>query len=417
MTAQLLPAVPISTHRKIDIQTLRTVLTARHNQRYDVVVPTSTVLLSGGNLAVNGLDPVQVPDFVRPARIDEDGVHAEQVVPGFQFDPSGLYRPTHIVDQHLANLFDIPVRYIRKLRDQDVELLDINVNRWAAKATGSSLLRLLWGSSEHDAETNGVVRAILSDRYAIIDHLDTVVSILQGLRQTQRPDGSFLDGSNITQIDLSEEKLYLEIEVPEIAVHARSLVENYRSPFTGQTGAELPLVHAGIKITNSEIGRGAFAIKPFAKFEVCANGATIDGFGIHKVHLGKVLEQGSVKWSNETLAAANELVRNQTADAVGQFLSTDFLSAAVDRWEQAAGVEVKSVKETFEVIAKELSYTEAEQDDIFGAFIKGGDTSAFAVGHAVTAASQNIADPDRAHELAESHFAAVQIAAREAQKS
>lgn len=406
MTASLLPVVPDETLRKAELPALIDVLRRRHAQTLDVVVPTNNIRSLGGNLVIGGLDEVEVP--AQPARLTPSGV--TEAREAFTFDPAGLYRPTHIVDQDLASLFEIPVRYVRKLRDQHVDLLDTNVNEWAARADGKSLLRLLWGSSDN-GEVNGIVRAIRSDRFAInMDHLDTVMGIYSAIK------AKGIEGT-ITQVDLSDEKLYLSIEIPEIAVHGRSLIANYRSPFTGQLGSELPLVHAGLKFTNSEIGRGAFEITPFAVFEVCANGATINAHKLRKVHLGKVLEEGQIKWSQETLNAANELVRSQVGDAIDSFLSTDFLENVIDEWEKEAGVEVVKPADTIKVIAKELQYSEEEQDAILDMFIKGGDMSAFGMGHAVTAAVQEFDDPDRAHEVGESHLEAVQIAARVAVKA
>lgn len=404
MSVNTLPAVPEQALRNSDIPSLINVLRARRNQKVDVVMPTNNLRMRGGNLEVAGLDDVEIPEV--PASMNENGV--TPAVPGFTFNPSGLYSPTGVVDQHLSSMFDIPVRYLRKLRTQDVELLDTTINRHADRATGSNLVRLIWGSLAGRDDLTGIVRAVLSDRYAIIDHLDTVMSILAGLKEAN------LDASNIRGIDLSDNRLYLNIEVPEIAVHGRSLIQGYRSPFTGQTGEELPMVHAGLKFTNSEIGRGAFEILPYAMFEVCSNGATINAFKMRKVHLGRQLDQGEIKWSQATLNAANELVRNQVRDAVGQFLTTDFLEKVVTGWEAEAGIEVAKPVDVLTVISKELSYTEAEQDLILADFIKGGQTTAFGIGHAVTSAAQRIDDPDRANELQESHLAAVAIAAREA---
>jgi hypothetical protein len=400
-----LPEVPAQALRRADLAAIVPVLKARRAQKLDVVVPTSQVLASGGNILIQGLDSVQVPSHTR---LSEDGV---TTVPGFTYNPSGLYQPTSVVDQQISDLHKIPVRYLRKLRNEDVELFDINVNRHAARATGSNLVRLIWGQLPGNDSVTGIVRAILSDRYAIIDHLDTVLAVLAGL------DELGLGGDNITSLDLSDRRLYMEIDAPEVAVAGRELVQNYKSPFTGQTGAELPLIHAGIKIINSEIGHGAFEVKPFARFEVCANGATIDGFGVRKVHVGKQLDQGEVSWSQDTLRAANELVRNQVKDAVGQFLSVDFLSARVDEWRELAGVEVSKPAETIKVIASELAWTEDEADSILGKFIKGGDTSAFAFGQAVTAQAQDVDNADRSHELGDQHLKAAKIAAREAVKA
>lgn len=404
MSIDLLPEVPAQALRNVDLAAAVPVLKARRAQKIDVVVPTNQVRAQGGNILIQGLDSIQVPEHTR---LTEDGV---TTVPGFTYNPSGLYQPTSVVDQQISDLHKIPVRYLRKLRDEDVELFDINVNRHADRATGSNLVRLIWGQIPGNLQTTGIVRAILSDRYAIIDHLDTVLAVLSGL------DELGYGGENITRLDLSDRKLYIEIDAPQVAVHGRELIQNYRSPFTGQTGAELPLVHAGIKIVNSEIGHGAFEVKPFARFEVCANGASIDGFGVRKVHVGKQLDAGEVRWSNDTLRAANELVRNQVKDAVGQFLSVDFLSARVDEWRELAGVEIAKPAETIKVIADELSWTEDESAAILNKFIKGGDTSAFAVGQAVTAQAQDIVAADRSHELGESHLRAAKIAAREAQR-
>ena len=398
-----LPYVPSQALRSSDLSAAVTVLKARRSQKVDVVVPTNQLSFQGGNLLVQGLDSVQVPE---QTHLSEDGV---TVIPGFTYNPSGLYRPSSVVDQQIADLFKIPVKYIRKLRAEDVELLDINVNRHAERATGSNLVRLIWGQTPGDLQTTGYARAVLSDRFNIIDHLDVVLSILAGLDEL-----GLAGDQSIVKLDLSERKLYMEIDAPGIAVHGRELVKDYKSPFTGQTGEELPLVHAGIKIVNSEIGHGAFEVKPFARFEVCANGATIDGFGSRKVHVGKQLEQGTVSWSHATQAAALELVRNQVRDSVGHFLTTDFLQARVDEWRELAGVEVAKPAEVIKTIADELVWTEAEADDILNKFIKGGNTSAFAVSQAVTAAVQGVEDADRAHELGEQHLKAATIAAREA---
>ena len=227
MNTALLPAVPERNLRNADLAALIPVLKGGHAQRLDVVYPTNNIRSLGGNLVLGGIDEITVP--AQPARLTETGV--TEAVEAFNFDPSGLYAPTPIADQDIANLFNIPVRYVRRLRAEDVELLDVNVNRWAAKAEGNSLIRAVYGSVAGSPEISGKVRSIRSDRYAIYDDFDTTMSLLAGLKEAG------LGGNNIRSIDLSEERLYINVEVPEIAVHGRSLIENYRSPFTGQTGA------------------------------------------------------------------------------------------------------------------------------------------------------------------------------------
>ena len=139
-------------------------------------------------------------------------------------------------------------------------------------------------------------------------------------------------------------------------------------------------MHAGVKFVNSEIGRGALEAIPFAVFETCGNGASINAYKLRRVHVGKTLEEGQVRWSQDTIKAATELVGKQVRDAVTSFLSTDFLNTVIDEWEREAGVEVIKPADTIKVVGKELAYPEDVQDEILSMFIKGGDMGAFAIG-------------------------------------
>ena len=185
MSIATLPAVANETLRKAELSALIDVLRRRHAQKLDIVAPTSTLRSYGGNLMMGGLDEIIVP--AQPAKLTATGV--TEAVEAFAFDPSGLYWPTHYADADIASAFDIPLRYLRRLRVQDLELFDINVNRWAEKAEGNSLFRLLYGTSDAHPGTIGMVRAVRSDRFAMYDNLDTVMSILSGIKEAG------LDGS------------------------------------------------------------------------------------------------------------------------------------------------------------------------------------------------------------------------------
>jgi hypothetical protein len=379
--------LPTRSQRNIpDVANLVSILQDQQAAKLDIVVPTNSIRLSGGALVIDGQEVVLTPEGVS--------------------DPNGSYDPTHIVDQNLADLFGIPVRYVRRMRDEKVSLLDTNVNEWAADATGTSLLRLLQGSNPNNPGSAGIVRAILSSKYGIRDHLDTVLSVLQGLR------AAGLDASNINGIDLSDERLYLSVNVPEIAVDAKELVKDYRSPFNGKSGDELPLLNAGLVFTNSEVGRGAFQILPKATLQVCANGLTraVDGF--RKVHLGGRLQEGTVTWSTETVDAGNAFVQAQVKDAVASFLSEGYLENLRDDLIRDAGVEITDVVKTIEVVSKKLAYSAAEQDAILADFIKGGQVTSGGILNAVTSVAQRIEDPDRAFDFNNTAIDAMNLAAR-----
>lgn len=372
--------------RDSDIPSLMNVLQDNESRKLDLVVPTNSIRLIEGNLVIDGQEVI----------LSDDGVT----------DPNGAYGTAHIVDQNLADLFSIPVRYIRRMRAEKVGLLDINVNTWAADADGTSLLRLLQGTDATNPGTVGFLRAILSSKYGFRDHLDTVLSFLQGLR------AAGLDASNIKRVDLSGERLYISVNVPQIAIDAKELVKNYRSPFNGKSGEELPLMNAGLVMTNSEVGRGAFQILPVAELQVCTNGLTraVDGF--RKVHLGGRLQEGSVNWSVETQDAANAFIQAQVKDAVSSFLSEGYLENLRDDLLRDAGVEITDVVKTIEVVAKKLQYSQTEQDSILADFIKGGQVTSGGILNAVTSVAQRIEDPDRAFDFNNTAIDAMKIAAK-----
>lgn len=387
MNTTTLSPLPTQVHRGIDMPTLINVLQDNESRKLDLVVQTRDIQSCNGYLVIEGQEVI----------LGEDGVT----------DPNGQYTTAHIVDQNLADLFGIPVRYLRRMRAEKVSLLDLNINAWAADAEGTSLLRILQGTDVNNPNSVGLVRAILSSKYGFRDHLDTVMAFLQGLR------AAGLDASNITGIDLSGERLYISVNVPQIAVDAKELVKGYRSPFNGRSGEDLPLMNAGLVFTNSEVGRGAFQILPKAVLQVCTNGLTraVDGF--RKVHIGGRLQEGSVNWSTETVDAGNAFVQAQVKDAVASFLSEGYLENLRDDLLRDAGVEITDVVKTIEVVSKKLQYTAAEQDAILADFIKGGQVTSGGVLNAVTSVAQRIEDPDRAFDFNNTAIDAMKIAARQ----
>lgn len=380
--------LPDRTLRNGDIPQLISILQSQQAAKLDLVAQADLIHLISGKLALVGQDVV----------LSEDGVS----------DPNGVYALTSVAEQNIADLLGIPVRYLRRMLTDKPTLADANVNAWAGEKDGTVLFRILQGANEDDPGTSGIVRAVLSSKYNLsYDNLDTVMSVLQGMR------AAGLDGSNITGVDLSDQRLYISVDVPQIAIDAGKLVENYRSPYLpGVSGKDMPLLNAGLVFTNSEVGRGAFQILPKAVLQVCKNGLTraVDGF--RKVHLGGRLQEGTITWSAETQNAANEFVRAQVKDAVASFLSEGYLENLRDDLLRDAGVEIADVTKTLEVVGKKLQYSQTEQDMILADFIRGGQVTSGGVLNAVTSVAQRIEDPDRAFDFNLSAIDAMKVAAR-----
>jgi hypothetical protein len=197
----------------------------------------------------------------------------------------------------------------------------------------------------------------------------------------------------------------------EVRVLAPALLAGYRSPFTGASGAENPVVFAGFMITNSETGCGAFTLVPRLVVQVCRNGMTITRDAMRAVHLGERLDEGVVTWSGNTRDKTLALITAKTTDAVGTFLNPRYVEAAVRAIEKDAGHELGDPPEAVRAVSQRLRFTEAQQNDILTHFIRGGDVTAGGVMHAVTSVAQTLPDADAAHDMESQGLRALEIAA------
>jgi hypothetical protein len=396
MTTTLIPTtrtLPERSLRKAVFTDLVDVLKLQEYHKLDIVVPESNVVFHQGLLVVGGVEPV----------LTEDGV----------VEVSGAYRLTAHAEQQLANLLDIPVRYLRRMHDgttSDVMLFDSNVNHWAAKGERKLLLRLIWGEDPAFPGTVGICRAILSSRYGIRDNYDTVLAVLAGMQAA---------GLSATDVimrpgDLSDDRLYLRVEAPQMSVIADEFLKNYVSPYANAHGGELGMhpraVWAGVLVTNSEVGRGMQKVVPEIRIGTCDNGAQIIYDAQMKRHIGAELDEGAVSWSVETINAANELTRQMMKDAVGEFLTKEYVQATVDKLTEKSGKPVADIPATVEVVAKQLSYSEGEAKGLLDHFIRGGQHTSGGILQAVTSWAQEIPDPDRANEFAATGIEAMEIA-------
>src|SRR5215469_3605316 len=184
----------------------------------------------------------------------------------------------------------------------------------------------------------------------------------------------------------------------QVATLAPALLAGYRSPFTGASGADNPVVFAGFVISNSETGCGAFTLTPRLVVQVCRNGMTITRDAIRAVHHGERLDEGVVTWSGNTLDKTLALITARTTDAVTTFLESAYINQVVRAIGAQAGHPIQHPQETVAVVSQKLRFSEAQQADIMNHFIRGGDLTAGGVMYAVTSAAQVQDDADVAYE-------------------
>jgi hypothetical protein len=249
--------------RNASLEDMAEILKTQRARRLDLVVPAREVKMNDGLLELSGLDMVEKYEDIG------DG----QKILVEQFDPNGPYRPTRVFDEHVAVRWDIPARYVRRLRDMRPDLYDANVNGWIKgtpskyvspsadelafygidnQPTGDEaapedwyfdpnlrrwlktregvlpdkrnfFLRLFRGEDGGE----GVARALMSTRFAPFDNLDGLMALLSGLQQA----GIDRDTVEFDRLDLSERGMHVRVAVPEIKALAPNLAGGYRNPF------------------------------------------------------------------------------------------------------------------------------------------------------------------------------------------
>lgn len=400
------------TARNASLQDLVAILKDQETRRLDVVVPADKVRARDGNFVVKGAEAEHTFSI--------DGVTTTQV--------DGVYRPTDHFDSQLATKLGIPPSYLKRLRVEAVDLYDTNVNGWLRgkqihRAGGvvdvirEADTRKFMARTFSNGNGTGIARALLSDRYNVIDNYDVLLSALDGIRAA----GVAVD---VRSADLTDTRMIVKLHSPEVAALAPVLLGGYRNPFAnpeldeqrqhgnleqwrriaaregqGHEHGQEPVVWSGLRLSNSEVGAGAYTLTPEIVVQVCRNGLTLPLLAQRSVHLGSKMSEGVVQWSDETQERQLALIMSKTADAVRTFLSPKFLAEQVAALEEVAGKPVDKPVETIKNLGKALTLTQDEQDSILNFFMDGGQRTAGGVAQAFTAFSQTLKDGERADVL------------------
>ena len=428
-----------TTARNADLPTMLKILEDQRARRYDIVVPSGKISARDGMIIVEGSEPA----------IDASGVTTVD----------GSYRPTVVGDEGFGAKLGVGSAFLKDMRARRVDIYDEVINRLlhggasgCAPAPdyeypaydGNLLLRLLRG----DPGEAGVLRAVVSPKFKIIDNLDVAMAILDGAREA---------GIEVTPetCDLTDRRMYMRLRAPGVAQYAPKLLDGYRSPFDTKNGparagqdrpgyrwnanvgggwtvpqalaaaagegqgyepGKEPVVFAGLVVSNSDVGDGSRWIWPEIEVGICKNGLTLKAQGERKVHLGKAHAEGEINWSTETLEKELELIAAQTKDAVKAFLSGDFLAKEVNKIEALAGVPLLSdtADEKITEVLTSSKYTQADIAGVLEHFKLGGKLDVGGLGNAVTSYSQTLPDADAAARLNATAVPVMQLAARRA---
>ena len=273
---------------------------------------------------------------------------------------------SNLFERQLGASLGIPAKYYDKMRAEHPELLAFNLNAWFDKTPSKHTIRTLDGNA----------RAFLSDRYRRIDNYDIAQATLPVIGEM--PD------ARVESCEITENRMYLKVVNPRLTAEV----------------IKGDVVQAGIIISNSEVGLGSVTVMPLVFRLVCLNGMVVNDLGKRKYHVGRENEESWELYSDDTLQADDAAFMLKLADIVRTAVDETRLGMVVDKLREAAAVRITGhVPEVVELTARQYGMNKDEETDILQHLIAGGDLSLYGLSGAVTRASQDVTDYDRATAL------------------
>jgi hypothetical protein len=273
-----------------------------------------------------------------------------------------------IAHRQLGEYTGIPAKYYDKMREEAPELLTQSVNTWLQKQPATRMIRTL----------DGTARAFLSDRYRRIDNYEMAMNVLPVIREMR--------DAHIESCELTDTKMYLKVVNPRLEMEVK----------------KGDIVQAGIVISNSEVGHGAFSVYPLIYFLACTNGMIAEDSGQRKYHVGRTVEESDYEiFSDATMRADDHALSLKVKDIVRTAIDQVKFATIVNRLRESTEARITSpdIPKVIELTAKEYSITHEETNNILMHLIQGGDLSLYGLSNAVTRTAQDIKDYDRATRL------------------
>lgn len=290
------------------------------------------------------------------------------------------FNPTDHFHGQAAEKLGIPKGYYDRMKGRALNLLDQNVNHWLSDEGKNMLVRTFDG---HDDQP-GVARAMLSDRYSMIDNYEVLLETLDAIRST----GSKIE---VVSAELSDTRMYLKVVAPEVEVQAKEMLRDYK--LAAKVGTS---IFSGFTVQNCEIGGYSFMVAPRAVVKACMNGMVKTDDTFRRVHLGGKIDELGMDANDRIKNANRKLIREQLSHAIKLFLSKEYLNKLVDSFTVLGQKEIVApLSQVVEVIAKNYGIDQDRKNSILNYFIKGGDTRRIGMVNAITEEVQGLKDVDQ----------------------
>jgi len=308
-------------------------------------------------------------------QLDRDGqtlqIEGNGAIQSASLTGKGDFRVNKHCHMQIGDRIGIPRRYYQRMQETAPVLLSANVNYWLRHNPEERMVRTL----------DGRARAFLSKRYRPLDNHDLANAVLPAITRA---------GCEVRSAELTDLRMYIQA----IAFEVKSEVK------VGD------IVHAGIVVSNSEVGAGAVKVEPLIYRLACKNGMIAPDYSLKKYHVGRSnrgmeFEGAAEFFRDETREADDKAFFMKVQDLVGAALEQTKFENIVKRLREATEDKIESndLPKVVEVTQQTLKLTEGEKNSVLRFLIEGHDLSRYGLANAVTATANDHEDYDRAIEL------------------
>ncbi len=251
---------------------------------------------------------------------------------------------------------------------------------------------------------DGRVRAILSDRYRVMDSRDIAFQALDIAREA---NGEVVECSltdNHFRLKLTTREIFDNLDgareghdfiTPGIGGNPEHHVRTDFGNGNGSGNVEASLVNPMITISNSETGKGGFNVSLGIVYRYCVNGMILDKT-VARTHLGETLAAGV--YSDETMALSTEAILEQTKDIIRSAFDPDRFRKMIVELKDGESHEIESPGEAVGNLVVGGHVSESRKDDLLTYFARDYKQTRFGLAQAVSRLAQDTDNPDQSED-------------------
>ena len=253
----------------------------------------------------------------------------------------GEVGPVPIFDHahgQIAGRTGIPLAFYWRLAGDHPDVLAHTVNTLWEREPKQHMIRAFVGNG--DAPFG--VRAVLSNRYRVVDNLPFLTSALEEAES---------QGAVVKSAHVDNTRLYVKLVTPRV----KDIKEG-------------DAVQAGAIIRNSEVGDGRIEVAPFVVFLACDNGM-VSQTNYTRIHLGGILQEGIQ--SAETQMKESDAIFSSIKDWLRYSLSPDNLDEIIERIRDADANRIETpARLAVANIVRMGGLTHVESDGVLERFLR-----------------------------------------------